>query len=125
MNEELTNPLKPIAAVGVLSLALDVYQSISARHITWLLLARGALFTGFLILYCARSRTAWLISLLLFVGITPTYFLVVLLTSRDLFPSRNTFLIMTAISVLGVVYVLRIRKRYYSYLANICSQEKR
>jgi hypothetical protein len=110
------NPLYPIAIVALLSLALDAYSFLIEHQFSVIAVLRTVLFAAFLLFYVARSRQAWLASLLLFVVVTPAFLLIQYFTSLASPPSALLVLVFAGVCGLGIAYLIRIRQRYYEYL---------
>jgi hypothetical protein len=116
MEQSRTHPLSVFAFVAAFSLLQDIYHVAQTHEIVWLALLRTVMAVPFLAFYLMKSSYAWFALMAGFVPIYPVYFIVIYFTQPSHLPSVTVAMIMALIYLVGIVYVISVRPRYYSYL---------
>ena len=122
-SEPRSNPLTIVAVVTALSLAVTVYRAIVQQDLDTFVLLRVIVEAAFLFFYARRLRWAWHVA----VAIGPLFFCVYWaqyflggLGHQPYFPTigalRIVFLLHLAIVSGLLIWLFRIRKRYFFYI---------
>jgi hypothetical protein len=108
------NPLRPLAVVAGFSITWDTYDFIARHHANSIAMLRTPLFLLFITLYLLNFRAAWIAAFAAFIAITPLYVCGEYLRSQP--PNLAVILIFVIATFGGILFLVRVRKQYDSYI---------
>ena len=129
-SEAPSNPLRIVAIVGLISLAADAYYAIAQHRFDVFTLLRLLLWLTFLFFYARRARWAWHVIVaegpLFFCLYWALYFLGDLSHQpyfRTISSLRIVFFIHLLIVAGLLIWLIRIRERYFLYIREAVSEK--
>ncbi len=114
-----SNPLRFFAVICSISLFINLYNTITGKA-SWFTIIDASLSVTFLLAYARHARSAWLISLLI-----SSLFPIHAVAGHGSLSRRLTELFIAVAIIAPVVwFIVSLRERYYSFLANTESREE-